>query len=175
MSNFFSKLGRNETLSAIVFTILGIVLIFYPGMALKLMCQFIGIVLVIYGIDQAVTFFRTSDRSFFSTFTFVIGVAALIFGVYIVVNPDFIVSVLNFVIAGILFWHGAVDIAGGMTLHNQEYDSWWVALIIGIVTVLLGMIVVFNPIVAAGTIVRVVGIFFVCDGISDIWVQMHIE
>lgn len=174
MSGFFSKLGRGETISAIVFAILGIVLIFYPGMALMLMCRFVGIVLAVYGIGQAVSFFRSSDRSFFSTFTFVIGVVLLLFGVYIVARPGTIVSIINFVIAAILFWHGAVDIAEGMTLKSQEYDYWWTALVIGLVTIVLGLIMVLNPFAAAETMTRVIGIFFVCDGISDIWVQMHI-
>ena len=56
----------------------------------------------------------------------------------------------------------------------MNYDRWWIALLFGAFTVVLGVILVRNPFKVVNTVVRVIGAFLVYDGLSDAWIISRI-
>lgn len=171
MSKYFRKMGNNEMLSAILFIILGIVLILRPSTTVALICRVIGIVLAIYGVGLIITFFEDKEKVQSNMLTVVIGILIIVFGVYITIRPWAVVSIMNIIFAIVFLWHGVFDVAMATSLKDLDSRSWIPALIIGIITIAFGLITLFNPFFATSTLMRVVGIFFVCDGISKIWLE----
>ena len=49
------------------------------------------------------------------------------------------------------------------------------AVILGLVTVILGLLLVLNPFKAFTTVLRVIGLVLIYDGISDIWITAEVS
>ena len=62
-----------------------------------------------------------------------------------------------------------------MSLCKEQYDKWWVALILGLVTVGFGALLIFKPFAALDTVVTLIGFFLIYDGVSDLWIVSRIS
>ncbi len=179
MSKFTEKIKREETISSLVFIILGIMLFLYPGisvvdMAVRTMCRIIAVGLAVYGIVLIVSFLRDMSSKVYTVVSFIVGVVAFVFGLWSVFTPNTILSMVNFVIAAILFIHGVMSVYNAVTLHKQMYFFWWLALILGAAKLVFGILTFLKPFAATAAVARLTGIFLVYDGVTDIWIRAHI-
>ena len=56
----------------------------------------------------------------------------------------------------------------------MQYDNWWVALLLSLLTVALGVVLICNPFTIVDTVVRIIGAFLVYDGLSDMWILSRV-
>ena len=61
-----------------------------------------------------------------------------------------------------------------VSLCKEQYDKWWVALILGLVTIGFGALLVFRPFAAPDTVVTLIGVFLIYDGVSDLWIVSRV-
>ena len=59
-------------------------------------------------------------------------------------------------------------------LKKMQYDNWWVALLLSLLTVALGVVLICNPFTIVDTVVRIIGAFLVYDGLSDMWILSRV-
>ena len=57
-----------------------------------------------------------------------------------------------------------------MTLRKNDSSRWTAALLLAVITLVLGVILVICPFQAFTTVVRLLGAFLLYDGISDLWI-----
>lgn len=55
-------------------------------------------------------------------------------------------------------------------LCKSRYDKWWVAFILGLLTVGFGVLLICRPFAALDTVVMLIGSFLIYDGLSNIWI-----
>lgn len=60
-------------------------------------------------------------------------------------------------------------------LYKEKYDKWWVALLLGIVTIGFGALLIYNPFEAVNTMIVLIGVMLIYDGISDIWIISRVS
>ena len=63
-----------------------------------------------------------------------------------------------------------LGVSQAITLKKNQYDGWWIACLMGILTVALGAVLIYNPFSVVNTVVRLIGIFLIYDGLSDMWI-----
>jgi len=78
-------------------------------------------------------------------------------------------------IVGILIMiHGFHNAVQAIDLKKMQYDNWWVALLLSLLTVALGVVLICNPFTIVDTVVRIIGAFLVYDGLSDMWILSRV-
>ncbi len=83
--------------------------------------------------------------------------------------------VLISIIASIvLVLPGLNNLQQAVALYKDHYDKWWVALILGLITIGFGVLLICKPFEALDTVVMLIGIFLIYDGISDIWIVSRV-
>ena len=65
---------------------------------------------------------------------------------------------------------GLGDLGDANTLRKADSPRWTAALLLALVTLVLGIILVVCPFQAFTTVVRLLGAFLLYDGISDLWI-----
>lgn len=83
--------------------------------------------------------------------------------------------IIPVVIGVIVVIHGVHNLFQAIELCKEKYDKWWVALLLGIVTIGFGVLLIYNPFEAVSTMVVLIGVFLIFDGISDIWIISRIS
>ena len=174
MSDFLKGLKANYTVSAGLCTLLGLVLLIWPGTTMRIVCTLLGGMLLIYGLAQIVIYLINKERTMISQGMMVFGIVLAVIGVWILMQPDMIIMAVPVIVGVLIVIHGVHNVVQAVALKRDGYDRWWLALVFAALTVVLGGILVYNPFEVAETVVRFIGLFLIYDGVSDIWILSRV-
>ncbi len=158
------NLFNNSTLSNnAIFVLLGLILVFAPGISIDLIVYVLGITKTLSG---ALGIYRQYKFDTQYSFQFNTNVLNLLFGLALLTIPSFSTMLLSIVpiVFGIWIAGSGVNQISNALKFKQVRQYWWVGLIIGILCSLLGLFIIFNPISVIKDVFRFIGLFFLVKG-----------
>ena len=175
MERILKKIKTNVIVSALICAGLGVILVVWPGLSVQVVCMAIGGVLVLNGLSRLLNFILNRDGSIFSQMNLVMGIIITVIGGWILLQPGTIIAMIPILVGIIIVIHGINKLQQAVSLCQNRYDKWWIALLLGIVTIGFGVLLVFNPFAAVDTLIRFIGLFMIYDGASDIWIMSRVS
>lgn len=172
--NYIKSLKVNYSLSAVICVILGIVLLVWPGQSTQVVCMVLGIVLGGFGLIQIILYLATKEKTMISHSMMMLGVVLAVIGGWIVLKPETIIKAVPMIVGILIVIHGFHNAVQAIDLKKMQYDNWWVALLLSLLTVALGVVLICNPFTIVDTVVRIIGAFLVYDGLSDMWILSRV-
>ena len=172
--NYIKSLKVNYSLSAVICVILGIVLLVWPGQSTQVVCMVLGIVLGGFGLIQIILYLATKEKTMVSHSTMMLGVVLAVIGGWIVLKPETIIKAVPMIVGILIVIHGFHNAVQAIDLKKMQYANWWVALLLSLLTVALGVVLICNPFTIVDTVVRIIGAFLVYDGLSDMWILSRV-
>ena len=165
------KILSNGIVSALIMIALGVILMLWPGNVMSIVCAVIGWGLLITGAaGLVIAFVRKKNEEANESLDIVSilkDIVAIILGIILISRMETVVSILPFIIGIIVIINGAVNAVQAL-LYKNESKNWLVALIAGIVVVLIGLLMVFNPLEVAVSQVFLMGLMLCFDGVSNL-------
>lgn len=174
MEQLLKRVKTNVLISSILCVILGLVLVFWPGLSIRIVCTAVGVVLIVTGITRMIDYFAVRDGSMYSQINLIFGIVLVVVGVWISVKPDKVLAIIPIIVGIVIVIHGLQNIKQAMELWRDKYTKWWVACILGVLTVGFGVLLICRPFTAIDTVVMLIGFFLIYDGISNIWIVSRI-
>ncbi|HEV7391615.1 MAG TPA: HdeD family acid-resistance protein [Burkholderiales bacterium] len=102
------------------------------------------------------------------------GAAALLFGILALIWPGITLLVLVALFAAYALISGAVSVVAAVRHRNTD-KGWWLILLFGIVSLVAGVIAVFNPDITIFVLVLLMGANAIVTGILDIVVAIRLR
>lgn len=170
MEKILRKVKANVVVSSLLCAALGMILVIWPGMSMQIVCAAIGVVLILTGVLKIVEYFFVKDGSLYAQTNLMFGIVLTVVGVWIVLKPDKVLAIIPIIVGIIIALHGIHKLQQAVTLCKSHYDKWWVALILGLLTVGFGVLLICKPFAALDTVVMLIGSFLIYDGLSNIWI-----
>lgn len=174
MGNLLKRLKTNIVISAILCVVLGIVLVVWPDLSMQIVCIAIGAVLLIGGGVRLAVYFTNKDGSMYAQMSLITGIVLAVVGIWILMKPDKVLAIIPIIVGIVIVLHGINDLQQAVSLCKDKYDKWWVALILGLLTIGFGVLLICRPFEALDTVVMLIGLFLIYDGLSDIWIVSRI-
>lgn len=174
MEQLLKRVKTNVVISSILCVILGLVLVFWPGLSIRIVCTAVGVVLIVTGVTRMIDYFAVRDGSMYSQINLIFGIVLAVVGVWISVKPDKVLAIIPIIVGIVIVIHGLQNIKQAMELWRDKYAKWWVACILGVLTVGFGVLLICRPFTAIDTVVMLIGFFLIYDGISNIWIVSRI-
>ena len=174
MFNYLKSLKANYTLSAVICVVIGLVLMIWPGTSTQLVCMVLGSVLLVYGLLQLALYLFARERTLYLQGMLILGIIFSVLGVWILLKPEIVIAAVPIIMGVIIIIHGLHNISQAISLNKMGYDNWWLALLFGILTAVLGGVLVYNPFTVVNTVVRVIGAFLLYDGLSNLWILSRV-
>lgn len=168
MHTFVEEMKRNSAISAIVTTLIGIVLVLYPDTAGRVMCYILGAGLILMGVVQLIISIRAERIGIYSRFSMVMDLALFLIGIWVCSKPDSVLALVPIIVGIIMIYHGFMDISYTLDMKNAGAAKWWVALILALLTFAFGIALVLNPFLAYEVTMMLVGIVLLYDGGTDV-------
>lgn len=175
MNSLLHRFKVNALLSAALYTLLGLVLLIWPAPSTQLLCTALGVVLTVCGLGDIAVFLRRRDGSLYAGGHLLLGVVLAAVGIWLIARPTLIAVVIPRIIGVLICIHGGGNLKDAATLHRLGASRWMAALVLGLVSLALGAVLVFDPFDAFTTVVRIIGLFLVYDGISDFYVTWQVD
>ena len=160
----------NRIVFAIGASVLGIILLIWPGTSLIIMAKCIGAAVAIGGLFAAYQFFRDHDSAV-KSLLLVMAAVMIICGVVIFLHPEELVKLIPMIMGILVLLSGIINLGETFTLSRQRYNRWWLSLIIAVLTIGAGIFLITRAFSLAALITRIAGGILLFDGLSDLWVN----
>ena len=160
-------------LKLIIIVALGLVLIFYPGQTLDTAVKALGIVIIVAGAVALISSLTQKDKNAYVMFQLIGAIIGIVAGIIVLTNRGLVISIFP-VLTGVgIAIYGAFGIAQAMTFRRFYTTGWQVPILFSFITVGVGVLIAANPFSTMNTIVRIVGIVLVYNGVVGIYMQLN--
>ena len=149
---------------ALVFMLLGLALLLWPEVSLRVVCYLFGGVILVKGLLSVWSYLRAGERAFFDYFSLVFGVAAAALGAFLLMKPDTVVSVLPLLVGLYVIVDGVVRLRSALELRAMGYRNWWSFLVLAGLSAVLGVLMVANPFKTVELLVMAIGLVLLVEG-----------
>lgn len=168
MKEFLRKIKIDYLVSSLLCIILGVVFIIWKTAVLDVMGSAFAIVLIIIGLIYLSSYFLGSITNGFSA---LMGAVVLTIGIWFLIQPSIVVSIIPIVIGVVLIFHGVRGLIETMTAKKYGYNGWTINMVLAILSILLGIICVTNAFGIMQNAIVVVGVILIYNGLSNIWIS----
>lgn len=162
------KFLKSSLLSSAILAIIGGMLTFHSEFAVLSISYIIGAVLVAIGVLAIFEYIKSMNEPKKNELDIVYGIVTIIMGILVISNPETIVSIIPFVVGIIVIISSAAKLQYSIELRNRDQDFWLSTMIISILTLLCGVLLVFNPFKGAELFTKTIGILILVYGVLDI-------
>lgn len=169
MKERFRAILASQTALSIAYLVFGVILLCKPGLSGTLICSVLGAGALVFGIVKLVSYWRLREMGGLFQIDLVLGVVFAAVGIFTLVRPDVILSILPIVLGIALVLAALSKLQRSFQLKSAGFPRWTSVLVTGILTGVLGAVLLVNPFAAATTMIRCIGLGVIVDGASELW------
>lgn len=159
----------------IVYFLLGLLMIIFPETINNIINYIIGGLIIIFGLDYIIRYINNNKVTTYSKYGLTIGIIPVICGIFLICNPEILVSIIPFIAGMIIIMDAIEKIKHAIDLKKLSLEEWYVDLIVAILFMVFGIIIILNPFKTAKLLIRILGIFFLVDCFIDVWNNFSYE
>ncbi len=175
MSDLMSKFFRSSILGSLGMVTLGILLIFYSEVTIVSIAYVIGAILIAIGVLAFLRYFRAYSKASKNELDIVYGIVCVILGIIVITNPEGIASIIPIVVAVIIIVNSATKLQYSLELKKSDNELWKSTMVISLISLLCGVLLIFNPFKGAVMFTRIVGILILIYGLLDLLSTISIK
>lgn len=151
-------------LPSLAFLVLGVLLLVMPQTSLLWICYAFGAVVLVTGIVCLIQYARVRGSGFSAPFLLVGGVITAALGLFTLAQPQTVASFLPVVFGLFILVEGCSRIGAALDLAKRKADKWWVLLLLSLLSIALGLLLLFDPFEAAVSAVMLCGVLLIVEG-----------
>lgn len=151
-------------LLSIAYILLGVLLLVMPQTSLLWICYAFGAVVLITGIVCLVRYARLRGLSFAAPFFLVAGVITAGLGLFTLAQPQVVASFLPVTFGLFILIDGCSRIGSAVELAKRRGEKWWLVLLFSLLSILLGVLLIWRPFDAAVSVIMLCGVLLIVEG-----------
>ena len=167
MSDYLSKLIKSSVISSIGLAILGVLLFFESEATIVSISYIIGGILIAIGVLGVMRFINSLKKEK-QDLELVYGIVTVILVIIVISNPKAIASIIPFAIGILIVISSSTKLQYSLELKKEKNDLWTTTMILSIITMICGILLIFNPFKGAELIMKIVGVIIFVYAILDI-------
>lgn len=171
MKDFFYRADNHGVLLSVLMIILGLVLAIWPGHVMTTTLTILGIALLIGGALLIYSWYSGRTR-ISSVITLAEGIVMLVAGLILLISPKFIISIVPFCVGTVITLNGIFNLAQALDQRKANYSHWVSSLAMAILTIVLGVLILFNPFSTMEMLVVAIGIIIIYNGVSNLLIEL---
>lgn len=133
----------------------------------------IGILVIIYGVIYSISLYQKREIELYGKFDFLAGIICISFGLFLILNPDTLGSLIPFCAGVIILMDAIRFIINSIRLKKLGYKSWIVNFIIGLVFLGFSIAIIIKAKEISFLLIRFIGAFLVIDAILDFFTELR--
>ena len=156
-------------ISAVVYLVVGLLLVIWPDVARSIIIYAIGAAAVVYGGYRIIDFFSRKENLSGVQIGVALGIACIMFGLFLLFRANVVVSLLATVIGVAVIVDSVLRLQIALNLRLTGERGWIALIVTAFVTLVFGILLLFNPFTAVRVATIVGGASLLADGVFTIW------
>lgn len=166
MKDFFRKTTTSIIVSSVAAFIIGLIMAVVPKMSLDVMGIVLGVYIIIHGITLIGLNFATHSV-YVPFYGIMSGLLSIIVGILLVAMPN-IMSTIFAIALGIWIILSSINVISIAITVKQRVSNWGLWLLLGVIDLICGIIILFNPFASSISIVMLGGIIIMIHSVISI-------
>lgn len=168
MEDLLKKTGVANSIAAVIFLIMGIILIADPTGVMKAISIVLGIGIIAVGVIKLVMYFKDKENYDFYNYDLIYGILAVVLGIVVMKYGHVIEAVFRLALGIWIIYSGLMRIGLAIKLKAVNAKVWSVGLVLAICMLVGGLYIVFNSGAFIATIGWIVVIYSIMDLIESL-------
>lgn len=170
------EVHTSNVLLAVLFVVAGIVLLVWPLEAMTICCQFIGSIVIFYGITRFYMYYKQyHEGSYQVTLNLVIGLLTTAVGLYVFFKAEEVIKLFPYLTGLTLLLQAIIKFQQALEIKRVGFDQWKVIIGFALINILAGVLLLFNPFEAIELTLRIIAVLLLYEGISECWSLYHLS
>lgn len=167
------EMKKSIVVSSLLYVLIGVLLIIFPGLLLKYSIYVMSAVLAIVGIISVISFFvkKIGDEKNNGLFT---GLIALFIAFFVYWYQGMIKDIIPLVLGFVIVVSGVLTLQDAVNTMRIKSMSWIPLLVTSLVKIGIGLFAVLYPDNTADLILRIIGVGFILSGLSDFVITKYV-
>jgi len=176
MNAILNQKKFSSIIIALITIVIGVLLLIYGKEIALVLLRIAGAVLAVIGAYYIIAFIATKAGRVFGTWMSMgAGVLCFLIGLWMIISPGTVIVYMQFVVAFVIIVHGLLDLQAAFSVRKYEGGKWGWILLMGLVTIALGVWILLEPMDATKTLMTLIGIFLIIDGLTDLAIILRIS
>lgn len=172
----FKSIKWNSTVNAVICLILGLCLLLFPIESLSIGGYLIASILMISGIAYIIKVISNKGVETNGDIIYLIfSIAFIIISISIFIDPTWIIRLINIVVGIVLIISSLMNLLDLSRYKKDRTTSWWVYLVLVFLVLILGIVIIINPLFLAKIITRLEGAFLIINTIITILLARKVK
>lgn len=167
MRKKFDKLMNISLITSIAFTLVGLVLIFYTKLSLEIVAYIIASILILNGVFNIVDDYK-QFKIFYFFDGFTSGLLSMILGIIIIANQNYITLLIPMAVGLWFIISATFKLRMALALKDANCNSWLTTYMLALLTIIVGLCLIFNPEIGAFSLTKVIGALSILFSVFDI-------
>lgn len=159
----FNNIINYTIVLAVLFLLMGIVLIIFPELSIITISYIISICLMVFGMILVI---YSSDSFFINFLSF--GILQIVLGVIILIYPNILTIIIPMVVGVWMILKSTLDFRLSLILKKIKNKNWIFVFILSILAIICGIILITNTQMGTITITVFVGIYLFAYSLTAI-------
>ena len=165
--DFAKRCEKSRLASTIITLVLGIVLLIEPSGSIQVLTAIVAISLMLIGGFQIIEYIREKREEKMQSLSLVLGTILLVVGIYLMCNLKSLVIFFTNIIGIAICIKALFKIQYAINIRDLS-DKWLYNLIVGVFSMILGVLLIFNPFKSAEVFLRIMGAILVVSSIAEL-------
>ena len=157
---------------SVLFCVLGVVLLFTPGVSALWIGRLLGIGLILFGAIKLVGYFSRDLFRLAFQYDLAFGLLLMVLGIVTLSHPGDALSFLCVMFGIPVLADGLFKIQIAMDSRQFGILNWWLVLVLAALTCVVGVVLVFRPMTGVRALTALMGLSLLCDGVLNLSVAL---
>ena len=157
---------------SVLFCVLGVVLLFTPGVSALWIGRLLGIGLILFGAIKLVGYFSRDLFRLAFQYDLAFGLLLMVLGIVTLSHPGDALSFLCVMFGIPVLADGLFKIQIAMDSRQFGIQNWWLVLVLAALTCVVGVVLVFRPMTGVRALTALMGLSLLCDGVLNLSVAL---
>lgn len=163
MKELFQRTTTSILISAVVAFLLGLLMVLIPNISLQVVSIVFGIYIIIHGVALIVLDFM-AHNAYIPFHGIMSGILSIIVGIILVAMPNVLATVFTLAL-GIWIILSSINVISIAISVRKGVSNWYLWLIFGIIDLICGIIIMFNPFASSISIVILGGVIMMIHAV----------
>ena len=171
----FKDIKWYSLLMAALYIVAGVLLIVYPQLSEELICDVIGIGLIVAGVIRiSVYLMMDLEESLFRN-DFTEGVILILVGILVIYQQVVFQQLIPFLLSIVVIASGIMKVQDGIDAHRIGFPKVWIYLVLAAISIIFGLVIMFNLIPAGSLVYQVLGAGLAYSGVTDLFSSIYLS
>ena len=166
--DFLKSTAKREILFSVLYLLLGIYFVMFPGVAFVTLGRVFSIILLMVGIFSICAYFSDKNFEGIQKNGLAYGLILSVLAVYFLIKPSFIATLVGFIIGFMIIVAGVTQLQNAIDLLHFKEKNWLFMLISAGRLIILGLVSLINPFGTDRSLIFATGVFIIISAVVKI-------